>query len=60
MSYPWLRRRVEAGGLTLHGWYFDIAEGALLAYSARRQQYLPVVCPLDRSTHRKYDAGPTP
>ena len=60
MSYPWLRRRVEAGGLTLHGWYFDIAEGALLAYSARRQQFLPVVCPLDRSTHRKYDAGPTP
>lgn len=47
LSYPWIRTRVEAGRLTLHGWYFDIEAGALLAYSPRRQEFLPLVCPLD-------------
>ncbi|HXH03317.1 MAG TPA: carbonic anhydrase [Candidatus Competibacteraceae bacterium] len=48
LTYPWVRRRVEAGQLILHGWYFDIDAGALLAYSPRRQEFLPVVCPLER------------
>ncbi|NRR32484.1 carbonic anhydrase [Oxalobacteraceae bacterium] len=47
LSYPWLRRRVEQGLVKLHGWYFDIDSGALLAYSARQQQFLPLVCPLE-------------
>lgn len=33
MSFPWIRKRVDAGELTLHGWYFDIDAGELLAYS---------------------------
>ncbi len=46
LTYPWIRQRVEAGQLKLHGWYFDIESGALMAYSARQQQFLPLVCPL--------------
>jgi carbonic anhydrase len=32
MSYPWIRRRVEAGELQLLGWYFDMPNGELLQY----------------------------
>jgi carbonic anhydrase len=28
-TYPWVDERVRAGTLQLHGWHFDIAEGAL-------------------------------
>ncbi len=47
MTYPWLKRRVEEGTLMLHGWYFDIDTGALLAYSPRKQEFLPLVSPLE-------------
>lgn len=47
LTYPWLKRRVEQGLVKLHGWYFDIESGALMAYSARQQQFLPLVCPLE-------------
>lgn len=46
LTYPWLKRRVDEGKLKLHGWYFDLQSGALMAYSPRRQQFLPLVCPL--------------
>lgn len=29
MSFPWIRERVTAGLLQLHGWYFDIEGGRL-------------------------------
>lgn len=32
MTYPWIRQRVTEGRLALHGWYFDMAHGELLAY----------------------------
>lgn len=34
MTFPWVRRCVEDGTLTLHGWYFDIEHGQLLRYNA--------------------------
>lgn len=43
---PFVRRAVQAGDLTLHGWYFDLVAGALLAYSPRADAFLPMVCPL--------------
>ncbi|RZI42905.1 carbonic anhydrase [Herbaspirillum sp. HC18] len=43
MTYPWIRQRVEENKLILHGWYFDITTGALLAYSPRKQEFLPLV-----------------
>jgi len=48
LTYPWLKRKVEQGRLVLHGWYFDIDHGALMAYSARQQRFLPMVCSIDR------------
>ena len=29
MSFPWIKERVASGTLKLHGWYFDLADGAL-------------------------------
>jgi carbonic anhydrase len=43
MSFPWIRERVEAGKLTLHGWFFDIEKGELLAYSADTRSFGPLV-----------------
>lgn len=28
-GYPWVRERLESGGLKLHGWHFDIHDGKL-------------------------------
>lgn len=33
MTYSWVSERVGNGSLTLHGWHFDVAEGALSAVS---------------------------
>lgn len=30
LTFPWIRARVEAGQLRLHGWYFDLAAGRLM------------------------------
>src|SRR5580704_1255300 len=43
MSFPWIRERVEAGALTLHGWYFDIDAGELLAYLPQSSSFVPLV-----------------
>ena len=43
MSFPWIRERVEAGTLTLHGWYFDLDTGDLLGYSPETSCFLPLV-----------------
>jgi carbonic anhydrase len=34
MSYPWISRRVNEGTLALHGWYFDMENGALMQYDS--------------------------
>lgn len=43
MSFPWIRERVQAGTLTLHGWYFDIDAGELLEHSEETGQFVPLV-----------------
>jgi len=43
MSFPWIRERVEAGTMRLHGWYFDIDAGQLLAYSPETGSFAPLV-----------------
>jgi carbonic anhydrase len=42
LSFPWIRERVEAGTLALHGWYFDIDAGQLLAYSRETESFEPL------------------
>jgi len=32
MTFPFIKSRVEAGTLTLHGWFFDIETGGMSAY----------------------------
>jgi carbonic anhydrase len=39
MTFPWVHERVEAGRLSLHGWYFDIEQGQLLQYNATVRQF---------------------
>jgi carbonic anhydrase len=43
MSFPWIRERVEAGTIELHGWYFDLDAGELLAYSPESGSFAPLV-----------------
>ncbi|MFZ6781125.1 carbonic anhydrase [Undibacterium sp. Ji83W] len=46
-SFPWISEREARGDIALHGWYFDMSNGALLAYSERSDTFLPMVCPLN-------------
>ncbi|WP_035383281.1 carbonic anhydrase [Ferriphaselus sp. R-1] len=39
MTFDWIRERVEAGSLTLHGWYFDIEHGQLLQYDEHTRAF---------------------
>jgi carbonic anhydrase len=43
LSFPWIRERVDAETLRLHGWYFDIDAGELLAYSPQTSSFAPLV-----------------
>ena len=43
LSFPWVKRAVEEGRLSLHGWYFDLQSGELLEYDAERQAFRPLV-----------------
>jgi carbonic anhydrase len=52
MSFPWIRERVEAGTLALHGWYFDIDVGELLAYSPQSSSFQPLVATAAVSTDK--------
>jgi carbonic anhydrase len=49
ISFPWIRQRVEAGTLTLHGWYFDLDGGELLGYSAATRSFAALVARGDRA-----------
>jgi carbonic anhydrase len=42
MSFPWIRERVAAGRLALHGWYFNLKRGKLLSYSPRSGRFEPL------------------
>jgi carbonic anhydrase len=39
LTFPWIRERVDQGKLTLHGWYFDIESGELVAYDAKSGRF---------------------
>jgi len=45
-GFPWVAEREARGELALHGWYFAMSRGALLAESERSDTVLPMVCPL--------------
>jgi carbonic anhydrase len=41
MGYPMVRRRVEAGELTLHGWHYVIEEGEIHVFDAQSGDFVP-------------------
>ncbi len=43
LTFPWIRKAVDAGELTLHGWYFDLHEGTLLRYDDDSDSFVPLV-----------------
>ncbi|KAI9326053.1 putative carbonic anhydrase [Zopfochytrium polystomum] len=43
VTYPWIRDRVAAGSLSIHGWYFDFEEGEMLAWNADTHVFEPLV-----------------
>jgi carbonic anhydrase len=44
-TFPWIQERVEAGQLTLHGWYFDLDSGQLLGFSTETASFKPLAAP---------------
>jgi carbonic anhydrase len=32
LTFPWIRERIEAKAMYIHGWYFDMATGELSSY----------------------------
>ncbi|WP_228255843.1 carbonic anhydrase [Pollutimonas thiosulfatoxidans] len=42
LTYPWIKERVEAGTLALHGWWFDIETGDLWRTEPGTMQLLPI------------------
>ncbi|HKX26783.1 MAG TPA: carbonic anhydrase [Blastocatellia bacterium] len=42
-SFPWIRERLEKQTLALHGWYFEIDTGEMLAYSAETGAFAPLI-----------------
>jgi carbonic anhydrase len=41
MGYPMVRRNVEAGKLTLHGWHYVIEEGEIHVFDAQQSGFVP-------------------
>ena len=42
-TFPWVRERVEAGQLRLHGWYFDLKAGHLMRYDPETTTFVPAL-----------------
>ena len=41
MDYPMVRREVEAGNLTLHGWHYVIEDGEIHIFDVQEGQFVP-------------------
>jgi carbonic anhydrase len=42
LTFPFIKSRLDAGELQLHGWWFDLEAGAIWALSPDRQSFDPV------------------
>ena len=43
LTFPWVRERVEAGTLHIHGWYFDMRSGELSTYMPETGEFETLV-----------------
>lgn len=41
-TFPFIKSRMEAGTLTLHGWFFDVETGAMSVYDPTTLQFTPL------------------
>jgi len=41
-EFPWVAERVRAGALSLHAWYFDLEQGALLGWEPGQERFVPL------------------
>ena len=48
MTFPWIRERVEDGRLSIHGWYFDIADASMYRYDPAASGFREITGPGDR------------
>ena len=39
MTFPFIRQRVEAGSLSLYGWYYDLENGELMQYDPDKDRF---------------------
>ena len=46
LSFPWIEERVKAGKLRIHGWNFDIRDGAMDVYVPRLDRFQPLTLEL--------------
>lgn len=46
-TFPWVKERMDAGKLKLHGWYFDLVEGELSTYDPETKRFQPVPATAD-------------
>jgi carbonic anhydrase len=51
MSFPWISEKVDAGQLTLHGWYFSLKDGSLSVWDASTQCFKAV--PIHKTTQSR-------
>jgi len=42
LTFPWVKERVQQGSLMLHGWYFDIEKGSMVAYNPFTSEFEPL------------------
>ena len=47
LSFPWIREKVKAGTLAIHGWYFDLRSGELSAFDPDAACFVPVIAATD-------------
>lgn len=41
-TFPWIKERVQQGSLMLHGWFFDIEHGSMVAYDPYTGKFEPL------------------
>lgn len=47
LSFPWVREKVEAGTIAIHGWYFDLRTGELSSFDPSEARFVPVIAATD-------------
>ncbi len=40
LTFPWIKEKVDKGTLAVHGWYFDLHAGQLLAYDPEAEAFV--------------------